>query len=97
MNTAASSDAPNFNTTAFDSTQGTVAALTRWATEADPVAATQKARAGFLARFERQVDPDGTMPADEREKRARRLMRAHMIQLARKSRTKRTTRLGVAP
>lgn len=73
----------------FNSATGTAAALTRWAHEPDPTAATEPARRGFLARFEDQVDPDRALPAEEREVRARRLMRAHMIQIAQKSRTKR--------
>lgn len=64
--------------------QQRAAALTRWAYEADRVAATAPARRGFLARFERLVDPDGLLDPVDREARARRLMRAHMIELARK-------------
>lgn len=75
--------------TAYDSNSGRSAALRRWAFEPDPQAATAKARAGFLARFERQVDPDGTMPVEERQRRAEQLMRAHMIDLARKRAAKR--------
>lgn len=70
----------------FDSSTGRAAALDRWAREPDRVAATAGARAAFLARFERIVDPDRQLPADEREARARRAMRAYMIRLARKRR-----------
>jgi hypothetical protein len=70
----------------FDSETGRAAALARWAKEADPVSATAKARAAFLARFETEVDPDGSMPPEERAKRADRLLRAHMIRLARRKR-----------
>lgn len=73
----------------YDETSGRSAALRRWAFEPDPKSATAKARAAFRARFERQVDPDGTMPVDERERRADQLMRAHMIDLARKRSAKR--------
>jgi hypothetical protein len=73
----------------YDSDTGRAAALRRWAFTDDPVEATAKLRAGFLARFEREVDPDNQLAPDEREKRARRLMRAHMIDLARRSRAKR--------
>jgi hypothetical protein len=59
------------------------AALTRWA-HSDPVAGTEAARAAFLARFERQVDPDGALDPDERERRAKRLRRVAMSNLARK-------------
>jgi hypothetical protein len=74
----------------FDSATGRAAALARWAYEPDPAAATAPATAGFLARFEREVDPDNVLTPAERELRARRLMRAHMIQLSRRSRAKRT-------
>ncbi len=73
----------------YDTPAGREAALRRWAKEPDPIAATARARAAFLERFERQVDPDGTMPAEERERRAHQLMRAHMISLARKRAAKR--------
>jgi hypothetical protein len=74
----------------FDPATGRAAALSRWAMEPDRTAATRKAREGFLRRFERLVDPDGTMPDHERHERAERLMRAHMIRLARKRRRRRT-------
>jgi hypothetical protein len=67
----------------FDSASGREAALTRWAFEEDPVAATAPARRGFADRFAREVDPDGLLPAAERERRADRLMRAYMSRLAR--------------
>jgi hypothetical protein len=62
-----------------------LAAYTRWAQCADPKAATAKTRSGFMARFERQVDPDGTLPPTERRRRADAAMRAHMTRLALKS------------
>lgn len=73
----------------FDSARGRAAALSRWAHEDDPTEAMRPAAVGFLRRFEKQVDPDNRLTPDEREKRARRLMRAHMITLAQKSRRKR--------
>jgi hypothetical protein len=73
----------------YDSNSGRSAALRRWAFEDDPAAATAPARNGFRARFERLVDPDGTLPPDERERRADRLLRAHMIDLAARKRAKR--------
>jgi hypothetical protein len=51
----------------------------------DPTAHTVPARAGFMRRFLNQVDPDGVLPPDERERRAEHLMRSHMLTLARKS------------
>lgn len=55
----------------------------------DPVAHTAPAREGFLSRFERQVDPDGTLPPDERARRADHAMRSHMSMLSARSAIKR--------
>jgi hypothetical protein len=44
--------------------------------------ATALARAGFLARFERQVDPDGTLPPDVRARMAEQARRSHFKKLA---------------
>ena len=46
---------------------------------------TANARAAFLAGFERAVDPDGRLPADERRRRATHLRAAHFARLARLS------------
>jgi len=46
---------------------------------------TQPARDAFAARFERQVDPDGTLPPMERRRRAEHAKRAYMLSLALKS------------
>ncbi len=54
---------------------------------------TAAARKGFLARFEREVDPDGTLPPEERTRRAEHALRAHMARLAAKSAAKRSRRL----
>ncbi len=64
------------------SAAASIAANTRWAHE-DPVAGTKAAREGFSARFLKQVDP--TLPPAERQRRADRLMRAHMQRLAQRS------------
>ena len=48
----------------------------------DPREYTQAARAGFLRKFEREVDPDGTLSAEERQRRAEAARRAHMLRLA---------------
>jgi hypothetical protein len=69
--------------------QARAAALDRWASVSDGAAATSPARAAFLARFERQVDPDGVLSPDERRTRAARALRAHMIRLAEASAIKR--------
>lgn len=46
---------------------------------------TGAAHRGFRARFEREVDPEGTLPPAERAARAERARRAHMLTLAAKS------------
>lgn len=74
--------------TRFDSARGRAAALIRWAHE-DHAPQSAKATAGFLRRFEREVDPDNELSPAEREIRARRLMRAHMIRLSARARAKR--------
>jgi len=43
---------------------------------------TSAARAAFLERFEREVDPDGTLPLDERTRRARAARKAYFTRLA---------------
>ncbi len=48
----------------------------------DPVEITAKARAAFLAKFERQADPEGTLPPEERRRRAEHLRSAHFARLA---------------
>lgn len=46
---------------------------------------TAKARETFLARFEREVDPDLVLPLEERRRRAEHARRAHFSLLALKS------------
>lgn len=58
-----------------------VASNTRWAFEPDRTKATSAATAAFLRRFEDQVDPDRQLPEEERVKRARNLLRAHMARI----------------
>ena len=43
---------------------------------------TAAARAAALSRFERQVDPDGVLPPEERMRRARYARRAYFAKLA---------------
>jgi hypothetical protein len=43
---------------------------------------TAKARAAFLAKFERDADPEGVLPPEERRRRAESLRRAHFARLA---------------
>ena len=55
-------------------------------------AMTAPARSGFWRRFEREVDPDGRLAPAERATRASRLMRAHMLRLAKSSAEARASR-----
>jgi hypothetical protein len=43
---------------------------------------TRPARQAFLARFEREVDPDGVLSPEERARRAECARRAHFMRLA---------------
>ena len=64
-----------------------IAISTRWANtpaEERPKA-NEKARREFLARFERDVDPDGTLHPAERARRAEHAKRAYFARLALKS------------
>lgn len=74
-----------------------VAANTRWAFEQDRARATAAGTAAFLAKFEREVDPDGLLPPDERAKRARNLLSAHMTRLAAKRRRTRRPLAAAQP
>ena len=49
---------------------------------ADPVAHTAPARAAFWARFEREVDPDGTLDPAERNRRAEHARKAYYTRLS---------------
>ena len=55
---------------------------------------TKAGTAAFLARFEKQVDPDGTLPADERVRRARFALRSHMALLGLKASKAQRARCG---
>jgi hypothetical protein len=46
---------------------------------------TAPAREVFLAKFELQVDPHGTLAPEERRRRAEHARRAHMVRIARLS------------
>jgi hypothetical protein len=62
-----------------------VAAHTRWSQTPDRTAATAPARKAALQRFERLVDPDGTLPPATRALLAENARKAYFIDLARKS------------
>jgi hypothetical protein len=61
-----------------------IAGLTN-AARHDAAEMTAPARSGFLARFEREADPEGVLTPEERERRATLLLRAHMSRLGRKA------------
>lgn len=51
----------------------------------DPRETTRAARGAFLARFEREVDPDGVLPQNERRRRAEAARKAYFTGLALRS------------
>ena len=63
------------------SLRGRIGAYTLHATH-DPRETTAKARAAFLARFEREVDPEGLLPEEERRRRALHARKAYFAKLA---------------
>lgn len=62
-----------------------MAAYQSWAHTEDRVARTAPARKAAMDRYERQVDPAGTLDPAERSRRAEQAMRAHMARIALKS------------
>lgn len=46
---------------------------------------TQRAREAFLATFDREVDPECTLPEEERKRRAESARKAHFARLALRS------------
>lgn len=68
-----------------------MAARTRWSKES-PDHQLPKARAAADARFERQVDPDGTLSPEERKRRAEQARQAFYLNLAYKSSVARANR-----
>ena len=62
-----------------------LAAHSSWAQTADPSSRTRAARDAFLDRFEREVDPDGQLPPEERRVRAEHARKAYFTRLALKS------------
>jgi hypothetical protein len=61
------------------------AADASWANTSDRAARTAPARQAALARFERQVDPNGELPEDERQRRAASARRSYFRLLALRS------------
>jgi hypothetical protein len=62
-----------------------IAAEVSWSRTADRSARTRPAREAFLSRFEREVDPNGELPPDERRRRAEHAKRAYMLRLAKRA------------
>jgi hypothetical protein len=69
-----------------------IAAEVSWARTRDRTARTRPARETFLKRFEKEVDPDGKLPPEERRQRAEHAKRAYMLRLAKRSATARRAR-----
>ena len=59
-----------------------IAAHTSWANTEDRKARTSAGTAALLSKFEREVDPDGILPAAERARRAESARKAHFSRLA---------------
>lgn len=66
-----------------------IAAHESWAKTTDRAARTAPARAALQARFERQVDPDGVLPIEERARRAEHARRAYYLRLSLKAKESR--------
>jgi len=62
--------------------QARLAAHVLHAKVADPAGHTAPARKAFLDRFEREVDPDGTLSEVERKRRAEHARKAYFARLA---------------
>lgn len=58
-----------------------IAAEISWARTSDRSARTRPARQAFLKKFEKEVDPNGTLPPEERHRRANHALRAHMLRI----------------
>lgn len=78
------------------SLRGRIAAHSSWAQTENRSARTAPARAALLDKFDKQVDPDGTLLPAERAKRAENARRAYFAGLAFKSAKARRARSGGA-
>lgn len=67
-----------------------LAAYTRWSKTPDTVSALAPARAGYMARWENEVDPDRKLSPGDRARLARSAMKAHMARMSLKSSQART-------
>lgn len=76
-----------------------IAAAERWGRTKDRTEATAPARAGLRAKFAREVDPDGSLAANdpaELERRVDHLLRAHMLRMTLAAKTARQAKTGGA-
>ncbi len=62
--------------------RGRLAAHVRWSRTVERSRATANARAAFLERFDRQVDPDGLLPASTRHRLAENARKAYFTRMA---------------
>ena len=62
-----------------------IASHKSWANTSDVLARTEPGRRAAMERFEREVDPDGTLEPAERERRAAHARKAYYSALALKS------------
>jgi hypothetical protein len=69
-------------TPAERSLRGKLASYESWANTKDRTARTARGRAAQLARFEKLVDPDGTMSPEARAKAAEAAKQAHYTRMA---------------
>ncbi len=69
-------------TPAEKSLRARAAAHSLHARVSDPAAHTAPARRAFRDRFEREVDPDGVLPPEERARRAEHAQKAYFAKLA---------------
>ncbi len=61
---------------------GQIGAYALHARVSDPSAHTAPARRAFNDRFQREVDPEGKLPPEERARRAKHLRKAYFLRLA---------------
>lgn len=71
-----------------------VASHTRWSKVRDRAAATAPARKAALERFEKEVDPEGTLPPEVRAQMAESARKAYFARLALKSAQARRAKAG---
>jgi hypothetical protein len=73
---------------------GRIGAIESWArlTKAERRRRTEAGRAGLLAKFEREADPEGRMSEAERIEAAESLRRAHMMRLSMQAKRARATK-----